>query len=63
MVIMTVVWGVGLLALTAVACALVYALSIKTYLIVGPIVGNLGFGALSLWTFWFANRRRRLSKA
>jgi hypothetical protein len=60
MVTMTIVWGVGMLLLTAIACALVYALSIRTYLIVGPIVGNLGFGLLALWTFWYANRRRRL---
>ena len=60
MTVMTVVWGVGMLALTAIACALVYALPIKTYLIVSPIVGNIGFGVLALWTFWYANRRRRL---
>jgi hypothetical protein len=59
MVTMTVVWGIGMLLLTAVACALVYALTIKTYLIVGPIVGNVGFGLLALWTFWYASRRRR----
>ncbi len=60
MVTMTIVWGIGLLLLTAVACVLVYALSIKTYLIVGPIVGNVGFGLLALWTFVYASRRRRL---
>jgi hypothetical protein len=61
MVTMTVVWGVGMLLLTAIACVLVYALSIRSYLIVGPIVGNAGFGLLALWTFLYASRRRRLA--
>jgi hypothetical protein len=60
MVTMTLVWGFGMLLLTVIACVLVYALSIRTYLIVGPIVGNAGFGLLALWTFLYASRRRRM---
>ena len=58
MVTMTVVWGIGMLVLTAVACALVYALTIKTYLIVGPIVGNVGFGLLARFGRLHRPRRR-----
>ncbi len=63
MSLMTLVWGLGLLLQTAVACVLVFALSIKQYLIVAPIVGYGSFGALALWTFWFVKRQRRMRKA
>jgi hypothetical protein len=63
MVVMTIVWGFGLLVQTAIACALVFALSIKTYLIVGPIVGYAGFALLALWTFLYVQHRRRLRAA
>ena len=60
---MTLVWGIGLLLQTAVACVLVFALSKKEYLVVAPIVGYGSFGALALWTFWFSKRQRRLRQA
>ncbi|WP_419826849.1 VC0807 family protein [Sphingomonas sp.] len=63
MTIMTVVWGFGLLASTAAACALVYALSIHDYLIVGPFVGYGSMGALGAWTFWYARRAKRRGEA
>lgn len=59
MAIMTVVWGVGLLADAAVSIALVYVLSIKTYLVVNPILGNATIGGLTLWNIWFGARTRR----
>jgi intracellular septation protein A len=63
MTLMTVVWGVGLIAQTAVACVLVFALSIRDYLIVSPIIGYGTMGALALWTFWYSKRARRLGEA
>jgi len=57
--IMTVVWGVGLLADAAVSIALVYVLPIKTYLVVNPILGNATIGLLTLWNIWFGARMRR----
>ena len=59
MTIMTLVWGFGLLAQTAVACLLVFSLSIPRYLIVSPIVGYSIMGGLALWTFWFVKRIKR----
>ena len=59
MTIMTVVWGIGLLADGAVSIALVYALPIKTYLVVNPILGNATIGSLTLWNIWFGARARR----
>jgi hypothetical protein len=58
-----VVWGLGLLANVAVSVALVFALSIRTYLIVGPIVGYATMGALTLWTFLYGQRARRRGEA
>jgi intracellular septation protein A len=62
MMIMTVVWGVGLLAETAIACVLVYSIPISTYLIVSPFLGYGFMGALGLWTFLYARRRTRIGK-
>jgi intracellular septation protein A len=63
MLLMTLVWGVGLLAQTALACVLVFAMSIQTYLIVSPILGYGTMGALGLWTAWYGNRQRRIGAA
>jgi hypothetical protein len=57
MMVMTLAWGFGLVLESAVACALIFALPISTYLLVSPIWGyGLGF-ALTAWTFWYARRR------
>ena len=63
MMIMTLVWGFGLLAEAAVAVALVLSLSIHNYLIVSPIVGYGTMGGLSLWTWWYARESRRKGRA
>ena len=59
MTLMTLVWGFGLLGEAALSGVLVYVLSVREYLIVGPILGNGAMGALGLWTFWFSRRQRR----
>ena len=58
MTLMTVVWGVGLLADAAVSVVLVLALPIATYLLVGPFIGYGTMGSLGLWTWWYARRQR-----
>jgi hypothetical protein len=58
MTLMTVVWGAGLIAQTALACVLVFTMSIAAYLIVSPIVGYGTLGLLALWTFWYGKRSR-----
>jgi hypothetical protein len=63
MTVMTLVWGFGLLADAAVSVALIYSVSIRQYLIVGPIIGYTTMGVLSLWTFWYAQRQRRKGEA
>jgi hypothetical protein len=61
--IMTLVWGFGLLADAAVSAALIYAISVRDYLIAGPILGYGTMGALALWTFFYARRQRRKGEA
>ena len=61
--IMTLAWGAGLLADAAVSMALVFILSIRSYLLVSPIIGYATVGCLSLWTFWFARHRKRTGEA
>ena len=60
MLIMTLVWGLGLVAEAAVASVLVFVLTVSQFLLVGPIVGYSTSGALILWTLWFTRRQRRL---
>lgn len=63
MTVMTLVWGLGLLADVAISVVLVFALSIRSYLIVNPILGYGTMGALSLWTFLYGQRARRRGEA
>jgi len=63
MLTMTLAWGFGLIAESAVASALVFLLPIPTFLMVS---GILGFGAgisLTAWTFWYARRRVLAARA
>lgn len=63
MTIMTVVWGMGLIADVVIAAVLVFTLSIKAYLIVNPIEGYAVLGALGLWTFWYSRRSKARNEA
>ena len=63
MTVMTLVWGLGLLADVAISVVLVFALSIRQYLIVNPILGYGTMGALSLWSFLYGRRARRRGEA
>jgi hypothetical protein len=56
MMVMTVVWGIGLIVECAVACTLVFMLTVPQYLVVNPILGYAAAGALTAWTFWYARR-------
>jgi hypothetical protein len=63
MMIMTVIWGVGLLADVAIGAALIFSLTIREYLIVSPLVGYGIMGGLSFWTFWYSRRKQRQGSA
>ncbi|WP_305793635.1 VC0807 family protein [Caulobacter sp. S45] len=60
MTLMTLVWGFGLLGEAAIAAILVFVLPIRTYLMVGPVLGYAAMGGLSLWNVWFGKRQRRI---
>ena len=57
MMLMTLSWGIALVLQAAAYGALVFALSIRSYLIVSPIIGYAALGAMSLWSFWYARSR------
>ena len=59
MTVMTLVWGVGLVAECALGVALVFALSIRAYLLVSPVLGYGTMGCLALWTVWYVRLMRR----
>ena len=57
--VMTLAWGIGLLADVALSVVLIFSLSIAHYLIVGPILGYSVIGGLSLWTILYRRHRTR----
>ena len=59
MTIMTLVWGSGLLGSAMLASVLVFVVSARTNLIIGPVIGYGTLGALSLWTAQYRRRMRR----
>jgi hypothetical protein len=56
--VMTLAWGFGLLADFVVSVALIEVLSVAQYLVVGPIVGYVTIGGLTLWTVLYRRRNR-----
>ena len=63
MMVMTLVWGAGLVAEAVVASVLVFVLSIQEFLLIGPLIGYGAAGALMLWTVWYRARQMRLGAA
>ncbi|MDE2466840.1 MAG: hypothetical protein KGO02_24460 [Alphaproteobacteria bacterium] len=63
MMVMTLVWGFGLLLDAALSIALVFMISVREYLVVNPIMGYTTMGGLALWTMWYGRRRRRQREA
>jgi hypothetical protein len=63
MMVMTLVWGIGLLVEFGVSVALIFALSIREYLLVHHLVGYGFMGALSLWSFLYGRSAKRRGEA
>lgn len=63
MKVLTLVWGLGLVADVAVGVVLVFTLTPREYLIVNPILGYGTMGALGLWTFLYSRRAKRRGEA
>ena len=60
---MTLVWGAGLIARTIIAVYLVFEVSIPAFLAINPVLGYVTTGLLGGWTFWYAQRARRIGAA
>jgi hypothetical protein len=56
MAVMTVVCGIGLIASSAIACVLVFTMSIASYLLVSPVIGYGTMLGLFAWAFWYGGR-------
>jgi hypothetical protein len=63
MMLATLVWGFGLMAICAVNCSLVFILTIKQFMLVSGPISYASLGALSAWSFWFVPRAKRLAEA
>lgn len=63
MTIMTLVWGFGLVVQTAVACVLVFHMTIRNYLIASPFLGYGTMGVLGLWSFLYVRNMKRKGEA
>jgi hypothetical protein len=63
MTVTTLVWGIALLADAAISAGLVMVLTVKQYLIVGPIFGYSVMGGLTLWMVLYIRHRRKLGDA
>lgn len=63
MLVLTLAWGVALVAEALVAGFLVFFVSIRLYLLLSAIIGYGSLGALTAWTFWYARRRAMAARA
>jgi hypothetical protein len=59
MTIITLVWGGGLVVEAALAGVLVLTMSVREFLLVGPVVGYAWAGGLILWSLYFVRRQRQ----
>lgn len=61
--VMTLIWGCGLLVDFAVSVALIFTISVAQYLVIGPIVGYVTIGGLAGWTVLYRRHRTHLAQA
>jgi hypothetical protein len=59
MMLMTLVWGFGLILQTTLACVLVFHMSIAQYLLISPFLGYGIIGVLMFWSIWYGNRMKK----
>ena len=57
MMVATVAWGVALVGEAAVCAALVFLVSIKTYMIASAVIGYGALGLMTAWSFWYVRGR------
>jgi hypothetical protein len=59
--VMTLMWGFGLLVDFAASVMLIYTVSVAQYLVIGPIVGYVAIGGLTGWTVLYRRHRAHLA--
>jgi hypothetical protein len=55
---MTLVWGIGLTAETALRAWMALTWPIERFLVVSPFIGYGIYGCLALWTLWYRKTMR-----
>jgi intracellular septation protein A len=61
--VLTAVWGVGLVFQTAVMCWLAWIWPISRYLLLSPFIGYGIFGLLMAWSLWYRAKKIATSRA
>jgi hypothetical protein len=61
--VMTLVWGFGLLTDFVVSVMLIFAVSVAQYLVIGPVIGYATIGGLTAWTVLYRRHRARVATA
>lgn len=61
--IITVAWGIGLIAEAVARVVLAMSLPTGQFLAVSPVLGGVTIGSLFAFTVWFSKRARRLGEA
>ncbi len=62
MTLATLAWGFGLVAVCAINAALVFAVSIDRYLLIGGPIAYGALAALTAWTVWYVRREKRAAE-
>ena len=63
MMVMTLAWGIGLVAESALSCVLLFVTTIQQFMLASWVIGVSIVGGLTAWTFWYARRRVVAAKA
>jgi len=57
--LLTIGWGIGLLAEAVLGFGLLQVLTVEQFLLISPLLGYGFFFGLLFWSFWYGNRMRQ----
>lgn len=63
MLVMTLVWGLGLVADAALSAVMVFTLSVRANLIAGPALGYATMGLLGFWSYLYGQNAKHRAAA
>jgi hypothetical protein len=58
----TIAWAAGLLAASALNCALVFVLTIKQFMLISGPISYAAIGVLTVWTSWYVPHEKGLAE-